>query len=143
MVEKNNWRLAAIIAVGIILGVFLVDHFINSAAHASAYYVNSLDTGASCQNDLKDLKSAYNACLDVGYSDLKDQQAATDFLVKNHEVLEFPSCFRDLNYMTTGLEDALYVGDGNYMRWTPENLTLYCWNNDTAFFDCEDLCSYQ
>jgi len=140
MAEINKWRLAVMIAGGIILGVFLVDHFINSAAHASVSYVSLLAAGATCQQDLESFKANYYDCMDARYNDLTDQQAATDFLVKNHAGLQFPSCFKDLSYMTTGSKNILYVSKGNYMGWAPENLTPYCWNNETYFFGCEDLC---
>ena len=141
MTEKNKWRLVAMIAGGIILGIFLIDHFINYAAHASASYADSFGAGAACQKESDDLITGYVDCLDARYSDLKAQQAATDFLIKNYAVLQFPSCFKEFTYMTTSLEDALYVDDGNYMGWMPGNFSLYCWNNETDFFDCEDLCS--
>ncbi|OGR46962.1 MAG: hypothetical protein A2X34_09720 [Elusimicrobia bacterium GWC2_51_8] len=141
MAEKNKWRLIAIIAGGVILGIFLVDHFINYAAQTSASYMNILDTNAACQQDLKDLKSAYYDCIDERYNDLESQQAGTDFLVKNYAMLQFPSCFKDLHYMTTSVESILHVSNGNYIGWAAGNFSHYCWNNETDFFECEELCS--
>lgn len=126
---------------GVILGVLLIDHFIAYGAQASASCATGISAAAACQKDLADSKASYDSCLNLRYAELVDHYAATDFLIKNYARLEFPSCFKDLTYMTTGEEDILYISNGNYLGWTSEESDLYCWNNNTYFFDCEELCS--
>jgi len=69
-----------------------------------------------------------------------EQASALDFVVKNHEALQFPSCYHELSYLGTKDPSTLYVSNGTLMGWRMGDTTPYCWNNEKGYFDCEELC---
>lgn len=87
-------------------------------------------------------KNKYEACKEASKIVLLEQVSATEFVVKNHEVLEFPSCYQELTYLGTQDPNTLYVANGTLMGWRMGDTAPYCWNAEKDYFDCEELCTH-
>lgn len=82
----------------------------------------------------------YKACQESSVTMLLEQTSTLEFIVRNHDTLKFPTCFKELNYMGTPDPTVLYVANKTLMGWRPGETVPYCWNENKGYFNCEELC---